>query len=174
MTGLHQAASDFAWATATPPADAIRARGDRRRRRRTLASGLLVLALAGGGTGYLAVSGHLPGSQPVGRPSPSPHSPLPPSPHPAPSHASATMLPAGQTGPRTAVPWPLVGPGWVLAEYSAVVSTACTPQSSATGTITLYLIDPLGGRYTMHTQQGGCYSHYYGVVAWSGTVPERC
>lgn len=68
------------------------------------------------------------------------------------------LLGVGQVGARTLVPWAKVGRGWILAEYSASVA----PESSAKprlGPVSLYLIDPAGGRYLMyrwaaHKEQG--------------------
>jgi len=59
------------------------------------------------------------------------------------------LLGAGETGTRAQVPWAKIGPGWVLAEYSASV----VPDSAAKprlGPVSLYLIDPAGGRYLMY------------------------
>jgi TolB protein len=63
------------------------------------------------------------------------------------SHVSASMLGAGQTGPRAAVPWKKIGPGWELAQYSQrSVASAAHPKA---GPATLFLVDPEGGRYRM-------------------------
>ena len=50
-----------------------------------------------------------------------------------------------RTGGST-VPWAAVGPGWALvqASVSAVAGSASARDSEA-----LFLIDPLGGRYTL-------------------------
>jgi hypothetical protein len=54
-------------------------------------------------------------------------------------------LHAGQTGPRSAVPWARVGPGWVLGQYwPGRFGGTAKPVAAA---VTLYLIDPAGGRY---------------------------
>jgi hypothetical protein len=53
------------------------------------------------------------------------------------------VLSAGQTGTLAQVPWPKVGPGWELVQYDA--STHARP-----GALTLYLVDPAGGRYRMY------------------------
>ncbi len=72
---------------------------------------------------------------------------------------AGAMLAAGDVGPRSSVPWRLVGPGWVLAQYSA-----STP-STARPTI-LYLVDPRGGRYTLYTWPAS--KPTPSLVAWSG------
>lgn len=57
-------------------------------------------------------------------------------------------LAAGQTGPRSAVPWARVGPGWVLAQYwPGRFEGMAKPVAAAA---TLYLIDPAGGRYRLY------------------------
>lgn len=62
--------------------------------------------------------------------------------------ASVASLNAGQTGPRSAVPWREVGPGWVLAEYwPGRYVWEAKPRAAAA---TLYLIDPAGGRYRLY------------------------
>ena len=75
------------------------------------------------------------------------------------------MLTAGQTGTRASVPWKLVGPGWTLAELSAAQPDANGAASSA-GSLTLYLIDPEGGKYEMHTWTGPSVA----LLAWSGNA----
>jgi hypothetical protein len=76
------------------------------------------------------------------------------------SPAAARELGAGQAGPRSAVPWRLVGPGWALADYEVV-------RDGYPGRETLYLVDPLGGRYTL--ARWGPYSLLQlGPIAWSG------
>ena len=52
----------------------------------------------------------------------------------------------GQDEPRSAVPWGKVGHGWALAVDQA---TSSKPAQMAAGKIILYLVDPLGGRYTL-------------------------
>jgi hypothetical protein len=61
------------------------------------------------------------------------------------STAHGTASAAGAAAPaRSRVPWSKVGPGWVLAEYSAGPMGEAAP-------VTLYLISPVGVRYPMHT-----------------------
>ena len=73
--------------------------------------------------------------------------------------APAQMLAAGKTGPRSAVPWSLVGTGWVLAEFSP------GQPASGGGPVTTYLVDPKGGRYRI---AGWPASTATTLVAWSG------
>jgi hypothetical protein len=76
---------------------------------------------------------------------------------------SAAMLAAGQTGPRSAVPWRQVGAGWELAEYSeASVYGVSHPK---TGPTFLDLVDPRGGRYQLYRWARADYPQ---LVDWSG------
>jgi hypothetical protein len=80
--------------------------------------------------------------------------------------ASAAPLPAGKTGPRSAVPWAQVGPGWVLAQYT----TSGNPDSATPGParpVDLYLVDPGGGRYLMYRWPAG-QGQQWELVDWSG------
>ena len=74
------------------------------------------------------------------------------------------MLPAGGTGSRTAVPWQVVGPGWTLAELSTA-PPASNGSSGAGGQAIFYLVDPLGGKYRMHTWPGSAAPT---LLSWSG------
>jgi hypothetical protein len=69
------------------------------------------------------------------------------------------MLAAGKVGPRSAVPWSLVGIGWALAEFSL------GQPGSGGGPVTTYLVDPQGGRYTITNWPGNTATT---LVAWSG------
>jgi TolB protein len=75
------------------------------------------------------------------------------------------MLPAGQTGARSAIPWSLVGPGWTLASFD-------TGRNGVGGdTETLYLVDPAGGRYRAWRWVGtgtDFTAQLPVLVAWSG------
>jgi TolB protein len=72
------------------------------------------------------------------------------------------MLAAGRTGPRSAIPWSLVGKvaGWTLAEVSTAPAGTNQP-----GTITTYLVDPEGGRYLIRASSPGVTPQ---LLAWSG------
>ena len=65
------------------------------------------------------------------------------------SAAAGVLLGAGQVGARAAVPWRKVGPGWALADYSATSTGLSGPLKL--GPTTLYLVDPMGGRYSLIT-----------------------
>ena len=94
-----------------------------RRRKNVVLAGALAFTLAGSGGALAATAG--------GR-----------------TVWSAASLGAGQTGPRPAVPWREVGPGWVLAEYwPGRYEWEAKPRAAAP---TLYLIDPAGGRYRLY------------------------
>jgi TolB protein len=56
------------------------------------------------------------------------------------------MAGPGQDEPRSAVPWGKVGHGWALAVDQA---TSSKPAKVPAGSVILYLVDPLGGRYTL-------------------------
>lgn len=68
-------------------------------------------------------------------------------------------LPAGQTGSRSQVPWPLVGPGWFLAEYTTGSHKKARP-------VTLYLLDPAGGRYELY--HWAATTSPWQIADWSG------
>jgi len=59
-------------------------------------------------------------------------------------------LPAGEQGTRQQVPWPKVGPGWFVAQWSRqrphVPGQPVKPKP-----VTLFLVDPAGGRYSLMT-----------------------
>ena len=79
---------------------------------------------------------------------------------PAPSTSTAAAQPAaahGVEGSIESIPWSQVGPGWMLATWSPVSGTrpgeAQLPNGPThdTATMTLYLVDPAGGRYPITT-----------------------
>ncbi len=87
---------------------------------------------------------------------------------PAPA-TSVAMAAHGLEDAATSIPWSQVGPGWFLALWGP------TPQTSPSGsqvpspdeTLTLFLVDPLGGRYAITTlppPQGSGWS----LADWSG------
>jgi hypothetical protein len=113
----------------------------------------LVAAVIIGGVVYLATGGHKTG--PVAGSNAGTHQ--------VPGKPKPTMLSAGQTGGRAAVPWPLVGPGWTLAEYSTAHADA--NGLPAGGGYIAYLVDPKGGKYLIRRLPGGATPT---LVAWSG------
>src|SRR5262249_40887704 len=63
--------------------------------------------------------------------------------------AARGPAPAGTVAPASAVPWKQVGSGWVLAEYWPGKFGF---EGGGTAAVTkLYLVDPAGGKYLMHT-----------------------
>lgn len=73
--------------------------------------------------------------------------------------AGQPMLPAGQVGAASKVPWKLVGPGWDLVQYTTGNYT--TPKA-----VTLYMVDPAGGKYRMY--QSNASKTTWQLVDWSG------
>ena len=69
------------------------------------------------------------------------------------------MLAAGRVGSRSEVPWRLVGPGWTLAEYT-------TGSYQVSRPVTLYLLDPAGGRYRIYRWPTN--RAPWQLVGWSG------
>jgi hypothetical protein len=90
------------------------------------------LALAGAvAVGLSAACGSSSGLAPLGR-----------------IRAAGAGLGSGLVGSRSAVPWRRVGAGWVLAEYwPGRRAGVAKPVAAA---VTLYLIDPAGGRYQLY------------------------
>lgn len=60
---------------------------------------------------------------------------------------SQIELGAGHAGTAAQVPWTTVGPGWELVQYD---STTNTVGHIKPGALTLFLVDPAGGRYRMY------------------------
>ena len=98
--------------------------------------------------------------------------------HPAPgtpttstSIAAAQMAAHGVEGSIGDVPWSQVGPGWMLAMWSPAVDVAPgvpRPTGSPapdTVPVTLYLVDPAGGRYAITTFPPNADPH---LGDWSG------
>ncbi|CAM2739579.1 hypothetical protein X011_04780 [Mycobacterium tuberculosis variant microti OV254] len=85
--------------------------------------------------------------------------------------AAAEMAAHGVEKSIGDVPWSQVGPGWMLATWSPAVSTppgvSPPPGSPARDTVpvTLYLVDPAGGRYAITTFPPNTEPH---GVEWSG------
>ena len=115
-------------------------------RRSLMALIAAIAVIVAGGAIYLTTRGH-PGGHPVRH-------------HTATKNRGPAMLPAGKTGTLSAIPWPIHGSAWTLAEVSSA-----QPGSGQPGTITTYLVDPLGGRYQIHTSSPGATPQ---LLAWSG------
>lgn len=83
------------------------------------------------------------------------------------SHSRAPIavseLARGAQGSRASIPWGQVGPGWILAEWTAAPAgpAGAAPSSSP---IELFLADPMGGRYLVATLP----PNSPGLRAWSG------
>lgn len=61
----------------------------------------------------------------------------------APAAASASLLGRGQQAPATEIPWNQVGRNWFLALWRS--------STTADAPVTLFLVNPVGGRYLVHT-----------------------
>ncbi|WP_243841508.1 hypothetical protein [Mycobacterium sp. DL592] len=105
--------------------------------------GVAVLATAG-------MAGCASGGRPTAETSPGT-----PSTVAAPTPTAATATGPGADGSLTDVPWPQVGPGWTLAQWS--------PEQNAGAT--LYLVDPAADRYAITTLERGTDVE---LVDWSG------
>lgn len=82
----------------------------------------------------------------------------------APLPSRAAYLHAGQTGPRSVVPWKQVGPGWVLSiDWPGRTDDSGKPIDAVP---VLYLFNPAGGRYRI--QQFPKTDEPPGVDDWSG------
>lgn len=77
----------------------------------------------------------------------------------APAQPGPAPLPAGQAGTLAQVPWAQVGPGWALAEYTTGSYHAAAP-------VTLYMLDPEGGRYQVYRWPAT--TQPWPVIDWSG------
>jgi hypothetical protein len=76
----------------------------------------------------------------------------------APTASAVTQLAAhGVEAPIETIPWSQVGPGWILAEWTPVIShrpgetPAPNEPKPNQATKTLYLVNPAGGRYPITT-----------------------
>jgi|HubBroStandDraft_1064217.scaffolds.fasta_scaffold03349_4 hypothetical protein len=79
--------------------------------------------------------------------------------------APAAMAGAGRTASRQAVPWSKVGPGWTLVTYTTATEFAAHPK---TGSTTLYLVDPSGGKYVLYSWPRVPAYGGVNLLAWSG------
>lgn len=64
----------------------------------------------------------------------------------APAPASASLLGRGHQAPATEIPWGQVGRNWFLALWRS--------SSTADAPVSLFLVNPVGGRYLVHTWPG--------------------
>lgn len=73
----------------------------------------------------------------------------------------------GVVAPAAAIPWRNVGPGWFVAIWAphAASQGFPPPKNWDKQPSTLYLVDPLGGRYRIATLPA---PSYYGLLDWSG------
>jgi hypothetical protein len=120
--------------------------------RRMLIAGVAAIVVVAAVGAYLALGGKQPVKSPARGPGTG-----------AKAKPTVHMLRAGQTGGRGSVPWKIVGPGWTLAELSAAPPEA-NGAASGTGPLSLYLVDPEGGKYLMRTWSGPSVT----LLAWSG------
>ena len=93
-----------------------------------------------------------------------------------PVHAEPDASPAadGVENPIGAVPWSQVGPGWTLAMWSPVSGRRPGEEAPAgeptyeSAATTLYLVDPVGGRYAITTFPPPGLGLRPGLADWSG------
>jgi hypothetical protein len=92
-------------------------------------------------------------------------------------HSTPVSLPArGVELQSDQIPWDEVGPGWTLAAWSAAPTPGIPPPDGepAMAPLTLYLLDPAGGRYPVTTipvipdELPGGFGHTPALVDWSG------
>jgi hypothetical protein len=75
-------------------------------------------------------------------------------------------LSGGQVAARSAVPWEQVGAGWALATYSSGQGGEGVKPKA--GALTLYLVDPQGGRYKLTTWPASNPRSKWYLLGWSG------
>jgi TolB protein len=92
-------------------------------------------------------------------PAAQPGKPVSSNPQSQPSQSAQPPLPAGQVGTLSQVPWPQVGSGWALAEFTAGSYQVAKP-------VTLYMIDPAGGKYRLYAWPAT--TQPWHLVDWSG------
>jgi hypothetical protein len=82
---------------------------------------------------------------------------------------AAPLLARGKEAPRSAIPWTQVGPGWTLAVWSPSPSTQPgddAPDPQANAAQTLFLTNPIGGRYVEASLPAGTPQN---LVDWSAS-----
>ena len=155
LAGNHPAINGYAAEAVEPRRRRLTVPSIARRRPSVAVIALVtVVALAAvGGIAYLAAGGSL-GGHAASKGATAGH-----------TKPTVQMLAAGRTGPLSAIPWPIVGPGWTLAEISTAAPRA-NGTASGGGRLTTYLVDPEGGRYQTMTS-GGVPPV---LLAWSGNA----
>jgi hypothetical protein len=158
--GRHSAAGATALASPVPagPTGPVRRIGFPAlgSRRSLIAVAVAIVVIAAAVIGYVvAGGGHKVPAAAGSQKSVTP--PAKPKPH---------MLAAGRTGPRSTIPWSLIGPGWTLAEVSTAQPSSSGGASGA-GTYSTYLVDPKGGKYLITSTTGASAPQ---LVAWSGNA----
>jgi TolB protein len=78
------------------------------------------------------------------------------------SGQAPTLLGPNRQGARGDVPWALVGPGWILATWHP------SAPDTARSVDTLFLVDPLGGRYDLGPVPSGAALSGALLADWSG------
>jgi hypothetical protein len=155
---LQTGATAVAEAVRPQPPEAVRARGDQRRRHKRLGSALLALAVLAGASGVYAGVRTGIGSTPASHQGTRPRVhvgkgvPVPAPGEQTPPPGSAQMLPAGKTGTPPQIPWPVVDSSWTFTEFSSGTVGNTGNWRQGGGQLTLSLVDPEGGRYTLYQQ----------------------
>ena len=153
----------------------VKARGDRlrSRRRRLLTASAVGAAAVVIAVAVIVVAVVLPPSTTTGRGRPQAGGPVPttaPPRRPGSSTVPARLLARGVQSPLGAIPWTQVGPGWTLATWGqspaeppgGTVPSGAVPLASET--VTLFLVNPIGGRYAIKTFPPGS---SIDLAAWS-------
>ena len=87
------------------------------------------------------------GTSPASSGSASPSGSTSPSGSASPTQAVPGLLPQGKEAPASAIPWSQVNAGWNLAGWSSQAN----PNQGPSVPSTLYLVNPIGGRYRITT-----------------------
>ncbi len=91
-----------------------------------------------------------------------------------PAASTTTILPvvaSGTEAPASAIPWPAVGNGWYVALWTNPAPPSQIPPPAGaeaqfqTQSVSLYLVDPQGGRYLVKTLPA---PPQYSLADWSG------